>query len=118
MQSNTTISPKVYLLAILDNYTFRPLLAIFRLSSRELNVLLYTLCTHVVQRSLHTGLIAKCNFYMWWYALSRRTVGSAASVKFEGSCCAGIMKRRVPLHNTSETRTFVLHTSHQTLSCL
>ena len=30
---------KVYLMAILDNYMFRPLLAIFRLSSRELKVL-------------------------------------------------------------------------------
>ena len=29
---------KVYLMAILDNYMFRPLLAIFRLSSRELKV--------------------------------------------------------------------------------
>jgi len=48
------MSIKVYLMAILDNYMFRPLLAIFRLSSREL----YTLSAHVVQRSLHTGLIA------------------------------------------------------------
>jgi len=32
MQSNTTISLKVYLMAILDNYMFRPILAIFRLS--------------------------------------------------------------------------------------
>jgi len=30
------MSIKVYLMAILDNYMFRPLLAIFRLSSREL----------------------------------------------------------------------------------
>jgi len=58
MQSNKTISLKVYLMAILDNYMFRPVLAIFRLSSRELKVLLCTLCVHVVQRSLHTGLIA------------------------------------------------------------
>jgi hypothetical protein len=28
-------------MTILDNYMFRPLLVIFRLSSRELNVLLY-----------------------------------------------------------------------------
>jgi len=33
MQSDTTVSVKVYLMAILDNYMFRPLLAIFRLSS-------------------------------------------------------------------------------------
>jgi len=52
------MSIKVYLMPILDNYMFRPLLAIFRLSSREIKVLLYTLCAHVVQRSLHTGLIA------------------------------------------------------------
>jgi len=32
MQSNTTISLKAYLMAILDNYMFRPILAIFRLS--------------------------------------------------------------------------------------
>jgi hypothetical protein len=79
---------KVYIMAILDNYMFRHLLAIFRLSSRELNplnaelnpichvlallelhhilhvsrirvkVLLYTLCAHITKRSLHTGLIA------------------------------------------------------------
>jgi len=85
MQSNTTVSHEVYLMAILDNYMFRPILAIFRLSSRELKVLLYTLCTHVVQRSLHMGLIAQCNFYMWWYALTRGTVVLVASVKFEGS---------------------------------
>ena len=42
MQSNKNMSFKVYLMAILDNYMFRPLLAIFRLSSRELKVLLYT----------------------------------------------------------------------------
>ena len=35
MQLNTTMSVKVYLMAILDSYVFRPLLAIFRLSSRE-----------------------------------------------------------------------------------
>jgi len=38
MYSNTTMSIKVYLMAIVDNYMFRPLLAIFRLSSRELNL--------------------------------------------------------------------------------
>jgi len=32
MQSNKTISLKVYLMAILDNYMFRPILVIFRLS--------------------------------------------------------------------------------------
>ena len=52
------MSVKVYLVAIQDNYLFRPLLAIFRLSSRELKVLLYTLSAHMVQRSLRTGLIA------------------------------------------------------------
>ena len=48
MQSNTTMLIKAYLMAILDNYIFRPLLAIFRLSSRELKVLPYTLSAHVV----------------------------------------------------------------------
>jgi len=76
VQSNTTMSIKVYLKAILDNYMFRPLLVIFRLSSRELKVLLYTLRAHVVQRSLHTSLIAYCNFHMWWYALTIGTIGS------------------------------------------
>jgi len=32
MQSNTTVSHDVYLMAILDSYMFRPLLATFRLS--------------------------------------------------------------------------------------
>ena len=57
MQSNTTMSIKVYLMAILDNYMFLPLLAIFRMSSREFKVLLYTLCSHVVQRSVHRALL-------------------------------------------------------------
>jgi len=35
------LSIKVYLMAILDNYMFLPLLAIFRSSSRELNVRSY-----------------------------------------------------------------------------
>jgi len=55
--SQTAKSLKVYLMAILDNYMFRPLLTIFRLSSRELNVLLYTLSAHVVQRSVHRALL-------------------------------------------------------------
>ena len=42
-------------MTILDNYMFRPLLAIFRLSSRELNLLLYIMCAHVMERSLYTG---------------------------------------------------------------
>ena len=41
MQSNTTLSITVCLMAILDNYMFRPLLAIFRLSSRELTLRSY-----------------------------------------------------------------------------
>jgi hypothetical protein len=57
MQSNTTLSIKVYLMTILDNYMFRPLMTIFRLSLRELKVLLYTLWAHVVQRSLHWVLL-------------------------------------------------------------
>ena len=36
-------------MTILDNYMFRPLLAIFRLSSRELKVLLYILTYSMVQ---------------------------------------------------------------------
>jgi len=51
------MSNKVYLMAILDNYMFRPLLAILRFSSRELKVLLYTLSVHVVQRSVHRALL-------------------------------------------------------------
>ena len=41
------------LMTILDSYMFRPLLAIFKLSSRELKVLLYILCARVMERSLH-----------------------------------------------------------------
>jgi len=41
MWSNTTVSIEVYLMTILDGYVFRPVLAIFRLSSRELNLRSY-----------------------------------------------------------------------------
>jgi len=50
------MSVKVYVMAILDSYMFRRLLAVIRLSSRELKVLLYTLCVHVVQRFLHDNM--------------------------------------------------------------
>jgi len=42
-------------MTILDIYMFWPLLAIFRLSSRELKFLLYVyiLCVHMIERSLH-----------------------------------------------------------------
>jgi len=43
---------------VLDNYMFWPLLAIFRLSSRELKVLLYIMCAHMMERSLHQGFVA------------------------------------------------------------
>ena len=84
---------KVYLIAILDNYMFQPLLAIFRLSSRQLKVLLYTLSVHVVQRSLYTGHIAYCNFYMRRCAMTRGMGMLVASVKFDGT---GVVRRRVP----------------------
>jgi len=45
-------------MTILDNYMFWPLLAIFRLSSSELKVLLYIMCTHVMERYLHLGFVA------------------------------------------------------------
>ena len=45
------------LMTVLDNYMFRHLLAVFRLSLRELKVLLYILSAHVVQRSLHPGFV-------------------------------------------------------------
>jgi len=41
MQSNRAVLIKVYLMDILYSYMFRFLLTIFRLSSRELKVLLY-----------------------------------------------------------------------------
>ena len=51
-------------MAVLDNYMFRPLLAIFRLSLRELKVLLYTLRAHVVSdhyiRTLLRNVISVC----------------------------------------------------------
>ena len=49
---------KDVLMTILDSHMFQPLLAIFRLSSRELEVLLYILCAHVMERSLHPGFVA------------------------------------------------------------
>ena len=63
------MSVKVYLMAILDNYMFRPLLAIFRLSSRELKVIIYTLCARR-QATVHLrcvcenwkGHVAKQNY--------------------------------------------------------
>jgi len=45
-------------MTITNNYMFRHLLAIFRLSSREIKVLLYILCAHMMVRSLHPGFIA------------------------------------------------------------
>jgi len=44
-------------MAALDNYMFRPLLAIFRLSSKKLKVLLYRLGSHVMQSSLQRALL-------------------------------------------------------------
>jgi len=44
-------------MTILGNYMFRPLLAIFRLPSRELKILLYIMCAHVMERSLHPGFV-------------------------------------------------------------
>jgi len=46
------------LMTIPDNYMFRPILAIFRLSSRKLKVLLYIMCAHVMERSLHLDFVA------------------------------------------------------------
>ena len=45
-------------MTILNNYMFRPLLAIFRLSSREIKVLLYAMCVQVMERSLHPDFVA------------------------------------------------------------
>ena len=53
--SQTQLCQLRCLMTILDNYMFRPLLAIFRLSLRELKVLLYTMCARVMERSLHPG---------------------------------------------------------------
>jgi len=46
------------LMTILENYMFRPLLSIFNLSLRELKVLLYILCAHMMERSVHPGFVA------------------------------------------------------------
>ena len=46
VRSQTQLCQLGCLMTILDSYMFRPLLAIFRLSSRELKVLLYILCVH------------------------------------------------------------------------
>ena len=74
MQSNTTMPIKVYLMAILDNYMFRPSLAVFRLSSRELKVLLYTLsartwCRDLYIRALLHNVISICGGMLWLEAL-------------------------------------------------
>ena len=58
------------LMAILDNYMFWPLLAIFRLSSRELKVLLYTLsartwCRYLYIRTLLRNVISTCGGMLW-----------------------------------------------------
>jgi len=45
-------------MTILDNYMFRHLLAILMLSSRELKFLLYKMCAHGMERSLHPGFVA------------------------------------------------------------
>ena len=45
-------------MTILDNYMFWPILAIFRLSSRDLKVLLYIMCAHVMEISLYLGFVA------------------------------------------------------------
>jgi len=76
MQSNTAVSIKVYLMAILDNYMFRRFMAIFGLSSRELKVLLYTLSAHVVQRSLHRALLRNAISICGCMLLTRDTIGS------------------------------------------
>jgi len=46
-------------MTILDNYMFRPTLAIFRFFSTELKVLLYTFSAHVMGRSLHPGFVTQ-----------------------------------------------------------
>jgi hypothetical protein len=46
------------LMTIIDKYMFRPLLAIFKLPSTELKVLLFILCTHLLERTLHPGFVA------------------------------------------------------------
>ena len=68
-------------MAILDNYTFRPLLAIFRLSSREFNLrsyyihLMCTWCRDLYIRALLHNVISMCG----------GMVVLVATVKFEGS---------------------------------
>ena len=61
------MSIKVYLMAILDNYMFWPLLAIFRLSSREFNLRAYyihlacTWCRDLYIRALLRNVISVCD---------------------------------------------------------
>jgi len=65
-------------MTILDVYMFRLLLAIFRLSSKELKVLLYILCAHVVEKSLRPGLLTYL-LTPWSRVLLEKLTGSAAS---------------------------------------
>ena len=49
--SQTQLCQLRCLMTILDNYMFQPILAIFRLCSRELKVLLYKVCARDVEIS-------------------------------------------------------------------
>jgi len=62
-------------MTILDNYMFRPLLAIFRLSLRELKVLLYIMCARVMKRSLHPGCVI-VNYYFLSITRAHYIVGT------------------------------------------
>jgi len=65
------MSIKMYLMAILDNYMFRPLLAIFRLSSREHNLRSYyihltcTWCRDLYIRALLCNVISITGGMLW-----------------------------------------------------
>ena len=79
---------------------FQPLLAICRLSARELKVLLYIYTVRARVGEISTSRLYRiiCDFYIecggvFW--LEAR-YGLVASIEFEVSCCAGIVKRRVP----------------------
>jgi len=49
-------------MTILDNYMFRPLLAIFRLSSK---VLLYIMCTHIIYSRTLSSLEDNLKMASW-----------------------------------------------------
>ena len=96
--SQTQLCQLRCLMTILDNYMFRSLLAIFRLSLRELKVLLI-MCARVMERSLHPGCVI-VNYYVqcggvlctlggWWLVSRLKLVWRGVFLFFLGVVLRG-----------------------------